>query len=239
MKKTVLALVVLALVASACNRGGPNVTLTGKVPTSVEGNVVTIPVTVKGIEVVKANGDSSGKTGHFHVFIDKQPTAPGKTIPKVKNIVHTAETPIKLYGLLPGSHRIRVVFGDGNHKRILGGVRVAGRVEVKGPSVQGSAPATAAKGEDVVVNLKAEGVKIVEPGAEAGDGEGHFHVIVDPKEAPKAGAMEHDEAYMTGADKVAIKDLAAGEHVIWVVLENKDHEAWDPPVMDKLTVTVS
>src|SRR5947209_65090 len=52
---------------------GPVSVTVGTVPQSVQGNVVTIPVTVKGIDIVKANGDTSGKTGHFHVFIDKEP----------------------------------------------------------------------------------------------------------------------------------------------------------------------
>src|SRR4051794_40004775 len=98
----------MTLVASACNhKTAPvsKVSLTlGHVPSTVAGNVVTIPVTVKGIKIVKADGDTSGKTGHFHVFIDRRPLKPGATIPKLRGIVHTADNPIKLYGLTPGTH---------------------------------------------------------------------------------------------------------------------------------------
>ena len=35
-----------------------------------------------------------------------------------------------------------------------------------------------------------------------------------------------------------ITGLTAGEHIIWVVLGDGTHKAFDPPVMDKLTVVV-
>jgi hypothetical protein len=241
MRKILLPLVVLALLAPACNNAkkSSTVSITGRIPAKVAGNVATIPVAVKGIKIVKADGDTTGKSGHFHVFIDRAPVQPGKTIPKEKGIVHTADMPIKLLGLTPGTHRIHIVLGNGAHERIHGEARLRGKFEVEGPAVHGTAPATLNKGEDLTVQLKSEGIKIVAPGAESSDEEAHYHVLVDPKDAPKAGAMEHDESYMTGESSVTIKNLAAGEHVIWVVLENKDHEAWDPAVMDKLTVTVS
>ncbi len=239
MKKIVLSLVALCLVATACNKA-QNVTMTvGHVPSSVEGNVVTIPVNIKGIKIVKADGDTSGKSGHFHVFIDRNPVKVGKTIPKMRGIVHSSDNPIKIYGLTPGRHVFRIVLGNGEHKRILGKIRHHVRVNVKGPGVQGTVAPTAKKGEDVTVQLASEGVKIVDPGSESSANEAHYHVIVDPTTPPKAGSMDRDEAYMTAASSVTLKGLSAGEHVIWVVLEDKDHKALDPPVMDKLTVTVS
>jgi len=270
VRKTLLLLVALALVASACNKSSTasksTATLTvGTVPSEIKGDVLSIPVTVKGIKIVKADGDTSGKTGHFHIFIDRLPIKPGKLIPKgVKNIVHTADNPIKIYGLAPGPHRLHIVLGNGAHMRIDPNARAVVRVKVDGPGVQGSAPATVAKGADVVVQLKAEGVKIVDPGTETGSDEGHFHVLVDPTTPPQAGQMIQDSSmagaspspvaspeaspmvsampsamYMTGGTSQTITGLTPGEHVIWVVLADKDHKAWDPPVMDKLTVTVT
>jgi hypothetical protein len=261
VRKILFTLVALALVASACNRSSaakqPTLTI-GHVPSTVEGNVVAIPVTVKGIKIIEPNGDTSGKTGHFHVFVDRLPIKPGKVIPKgMRNIVHSAANPIMIYGLTPGLHKLHVVLGNGEHVRIDGNARGVVRVTVKGPSVQGNAPATIAQGTPLVVNLKAEGVKIVEPGTESGPGEGHYHVLVDPATPPIAGAMIPDSSmtnaspapssspgmqssmYMTGGTSQSITGLTSGEHTIWVVLADKDHKAWNPPVMDMFKVTVT
>jgi hypothetical protein len=254
VRKIAFSLVAIALVASACNKATAVTMTVGHVPSSVPGDVVTIPVTVGGIKIVKADGDKSGKSGHFHVFVDKLPPAEGKVIPKERGIVHTAESPIKLYGLTPGKHNIHIVLGNGLHERIDGAVRATVKVNVTGPGVQGTAAPTLAKGQDLVVQLKAEGVKIVEPGTEASADEGHFHILVDPASPPKAGEMIADSAmsgaspapsamtssssYMTGGTSQTIKGLTAGEHIIWVVLADKDHKAWKVPVMDKITVTV-
>jgi hypothetical protein len=35
-----------------------------------------------------------------------------------------------------------------------------------------------------------------------------------------------------------VSGLEKGEHTIWVVLGDGTHKAFDPPVIDKLTVTV-
>src|SRR5688572_2142299 len=66
----------------------------GDVPDSVEGNVVTIPVEISGVEIVKADGDDSGDTGHFHVFVDGDPVDVGETIPKERGVVHSADNPV-------------------------------------------------------------------------------------------------------------------------------------------------
>jgi len=262
VKKILLSFVALAFVASACNKAPAVVTLTlGHVPATVEGNVVSLPVSVTGIKIVKPDGDTSGKTGHYHVFIDKRPTKRGQTIPKIPGIVHSEVSPIMIYGLTPGSHVFHVVLGNGAHVRIDQKVHAMVTVNVLGPAVQGSAPATLTKGQDLVVNLQAEGVKIVDPGTETSDTEGHFHILVDPATPPKAGEMIADSAmqaspapsamssasaspsamtsssYMTGASSQTITGLSAGTHVIWVVLADKDHRAWKFPVMDKLMVT--
>jgi hypothetical protein len=261
VRKILFAFVALALVTAGCSKSStskPSITV-GNVPSTIQGNVLTIPVTVKGITIVKPNGDTSGKTGHFHIFIDKLPVKPGVVIPHAHNIVHTADDPIKIYGLTPGMHKLHIVIGDGAHIRIAPSARAVVKVKVDGPSVQGLAPATILKGQALTVELRAEGVKIVAPGTETGTDEGHFHVLVDPATPPKAGEsvdnmtsapeaspmsspevspMASAMTFMTGGTSQTITGLTPGEHVIWVVLAGKDHKAWNPPVMDRLTVTV-
>lgn len=84
---------------------------------SVKGNVVTLDLATTDFEVVKADGDSSGKTGHFHVFVDKDPSRySGQPIPAGDPaIVHSSVAPIAPTGLTPGEHTIWIVLGNGNH----------------------------------------------------------------------------------------------------------------------------
>ncbi|MGH2667938.1 MAG: DUF4399 domain-containing protein, partial [bacterium] len=42
----------------------------------------------------------------------------------------------------------------------------------------------------------------------------------------------------TADSMVGLTGLAPGEHTIWVVLGYADHTPFDPPVADKVTVTV-
>jgi hypothetical protein len=211
----------------------------GDVEESVEGDVVTLPVDVAGIEIVKADGDTSGDSGHFHVFVDREPVGVGKAIPKERGVVHSADNPIKVWGLEPGSHEFTVVVGDGTHQRILGDLEDSVTVDVKGPGVQGT---PTVDGDEVTVDLKSEGVEIVKADGEASTESGHYHVLVDPASPPEAGKVipeGNDETiFHTAEDSVTIPDLAKGEHIIWVVLGNGTHMAFDPPVMDKLTVTI-
>lgn len=86
--------------------------------TAVKGNVVTLDLDVSDISLVKADGDTSGRTGHLHVFIDRPATPVGQPIPREPGIVHTADNPAKLYGLTVGKHDLVVVMGDGAHTRL-------------------------------------------------------------------------------------------------------------------------
>lgn len=90
------------------------------VETKVDGDTAVLTMKVGGVTIVGANGDTSGKSGHFHVFIDREPVKEGETIPTEQGIVHSADNPIRVPGLSPGEHDLKVVLGDGTHKRIRG-----------------------------------------------------------------------------------------------------------------------
>ena len=211
----------------------------GAVEESVGGNVVTLPVEITGVEIVKADGDTSGDTGHFHVFVDGEPVEEGDTIPRERGVVHSADNPIKVWGLEPGEHEFTVVVGDGAHTRIHEELEDSVTVEVEGPSVQAT---PTVDGEDVTLELAAEDVEIVAADGSASTDSGHFHILVDPATPPEAGKIvpeaEEGKIYHTAEDSLAIEGLEKGEHIIWVVLGNGLHRAYDPPVMDKLTVTI-
>ncbi len=236
-------LFVVAVFASGCSQGSDQTLELADPPSTIEGNVVSMEATVEGIEIVKADGDTSGDSGHFHAFIDRQPVDVGEAIPKEPGIVHTADNPIKLYGLSVGEHSVTVVVGDGTHKRIGEDLEEQVTFEIEGPSVDGTVPTTIKEGDDVTVSLEAEGVEIVKADGERSKESGHFHVLVDPKESPEAGAVipapAENEVIHTTEGEVTISGLEKGEHTLWVVLGDGQHYAFDPPVMDKLTVTVS
>jgi len=84
-------------------------------PTVPLGQDAKITATVSGIQLVAADGDTSGKTGHLHYFVDKAPTPAGQPIPKEAGITHTAETTLSVPGLGAGEHTVWVVVGNGGH----------------------------------------------------------------------------------------------------------------------------
>jgi hypothetical protein len=92
------------------------------------------------------------------------------------------------------------------------------------------------------VGLEAEGVEIVAADGERSDESGHFHVLVDPESPPEAGevipAPEENKVIHSAEDEVIVSGLDEGPHTLWVVLGDGQHYAFDPPVMDRLTVTV-
>lgn len=250
MKRIRVAAVIGVLVffGAACAEQDPSVPepdelsiAIGDVPGSVEGNVVEIPVDVTGIEIVAADGDTSGETGHLHAFIDRDPVEVGEVIPREAGIVHSADNPVMLYGLSVGTHEITLVVGDGTHERFGEGVEDTVTVEVEGPSVDASAPATIEEGDTLEVTFESEGIDVVPADQDDSGDSGHYHVIVDA-DPPAAGeqirSAEEGKVYHTAEGSLAIKDLAAGEHTLWVVMGDGTHTALDPLVMDKLTVTV-
>src|SRR5437868_5544532 len=149
--KPLLVAVALTLVSGACagNRELPKVDITS--PANgfrVEGNVLTLNLKEVGIDIVKADGDTSGRTGHYHVFIDQKPVKVGEVIPKAPGIIHSADNPVKVYGLTTGKHTAVVVIGDGAHTR-RGSASKTIHFTVAGPSVHASVPATNPGGQPV------------------------------------------------------------------------------------------
>ena len=242
--KPLLVAAALTLVSGACagDRELPRVDITS--PASgvrVKGNVLTIDLKATGVDIVKADGDTSGRTGHYHVFIDKKPVKVGEVIPKVPGIVHSAEDPVKVYGLTTGKHTAVVVIGDGAHTR-RGSASTTIKFTVAGPSVHASAPATVAAGQPVVVEVKVQGVKLVKADGDTSGKTGHLHVFIDREPTPAGAPIPKpaDGSIIHTADTtVSVPNLAKGEHTIWVVLGDGAHDPFTPPVMDKLTVVVS
>jgi hypothetical protein len=250
-----VVLVVLLLTAAACGddeptsssattakeASGPTLKIASPADkATVKGNVVNLDLETTDFEVVKADGDASGKTGHFHVFVDKEPVAGGAAIPKEPGIIHSTDDPVAVTGLHPGEHKLVVVLGDGTHTRI-GTVQDEITVTVEGPSVDATAPATIAAGAPLSIDVAVEGVTLVKADGDTTGKSGHLHALVDRNPSQYMGqpipagdaAITH-----TAASPIVLTGLTPGEHTIWIVLGNGSHVPFDPPVLDKLTVTV-
>ncbi|MFN2506011.1 MAG: DUF6130 family protein [Acidimicrobiales bacterium] len=205
----------------------------------VKGNVVSLDLEAKGVAIVKADGDTSGRTGHYHVFLDRDPVAGGAAIPKETGIVHTTDDPVVLAGLAVGTHRIVVVYGDGAHAR-LGTVQAEATVRVDGPSLDATSPATSPTAQPVVVDVKVEGLTIVKADGDTSGRTGHLHVFVDREPTPAGEAIPVESGIIHSAEtRIDVPNLAPGEHTLWVVAGDGTHSPLNPRVMDKLTVTVA
>ncbi len=250
MRRIWIALLLAAVVGAACGDStdedaGPNpdavLRLAGpETGTTVRGNVVTLRVSAEGVRIVKADGDRSGRTAHFHVFIDRPPVKPGEVIPKSKDVIHTTNSPVVVPGLEVGHRQIYVVLGDGTHHR-LGRSVVHTSVHVKGPTVHATAPATAKVGEPIALEVETEGVRLVAPDADTSGRTGHLHVFVDRTSTP-AGQMipREDTIIHSPSPKIDVPAFTTpGEHTLWVVLGDGNHVPFAPPVMDKVTIVVS
>lgn len=129
MKRHLALLVTLVMLTAACNQapdeaseedetGAAIAIVSPEDGSSQSGDTVTLEIELTGIQIVAADGDTSGETGHLHVFIDTDPVGPGEIIPETENIIHSTETTIVIGGLEPGLHSFVVVPGDGTHARI-------------------------------------------------------------------------------------------------------------------------
>ncbi len=209
--------------------------------TTTKGNTVSLALDITGLSVVKADGDTSGKTGHLHAFIDREPVAAGAAIAKEPGIVHAVDNPMVLTGLSKGTHKITVVLGDGAHTRI-GNAQDSVTVTVDGPTIDATAPATAKAGTPVRIEFKVDGVQIVKADGDTSGATGHYHVFVD-RPLPKAGdAIDKpaDNSIIHTAEAfVEVANLTPGEHTFFVVVGNGNHTALAPLVADKVTVVVS
>ena len=207
--------------------------------TAIKGNVVALDLASTGLAIVKADGDTSGRSGHYHVFIDRDPVAAGAVIPVEAGVVHTTDDPVVLTGLGVGTHRLAVVVGDGTHTR-LGSTVAETTVNVEGPSIDASAPATSGAGQPVVLTVKVEGLRLVKADGDTSGGTGHLHVFVDRDPTPPGTAIPVEPGIIhTAETTISVPDLTPGAHTLWVVAGDGTHVPFEPRVMDKVTVTVS
>jgi hypothetical protein len=190
----------------------PSLAVTSPVSgTTVDGNVVTLEVEGDGISLVKADGDTSGESGHLHVFVDADPVAEGETIPQGPGIIHSAEERITLYGLATGPHRLAVVLSDGTHRRIHGDVEANLTLTVAGPTVDVSSPPTVTAGQPLTADITVDGISLVKADGDTSGTTGHLHLFIDREPTPAGRPIPAEAGIIhTAEPTVVVPDLPAG-----------------------------
>lgn len=211
----------------------------GGIPESGEitGNTVELELSGAGLRIVEPDGDTSGKTGHYVVFVGRDPVPLGQKIREGRDVLETAEASIEVTGLTAGRHHVSVVLADGAHRRI-GEKAATAELTVKAPTLRATAADVKAK-QPVVIDVEVEGVGIVEPDGNTSGRTGHFAVFVD-REPTAAGAPVPAERGIvaTAQKRIVLEKLSGGEHEIWVVLVNGAGVPFDPLVADKVLVEI-
>lgn len=204
----------------------------------IRGNVAILDVRVRGVDVRPPDGDRSGKTGHFEVFVDLDPVQPGQPVPTNEGIVRAFENRVTIPGLTVGEHKLTIVVADGSGHRLTSAQDEV-TVTVRGPSVKATTAPGA--GRRPRLTLGAEGVEIADVAGDTSGTTGHLHFFIDREPTP-AGTPIPDPAdgtiIHTAATSVEFPAMARGEHVIWVVLGDANHIPFEPPVMDRVVVVV-
>jgi hypothetical protein len=103
---------------AAAPAGGGTVTILEPAEgATIAGSVVTVRLAATGVPIVPA-GDLTPGTGHHHLYLDADVTAPGVPVPTVPgSIVHmgNAASEFRFDSVQPGAHRLIAVVADGVH----------------------------------------------------------------------------------------------------------------------------
>lgn len=84
---------------------------------ALPGPNVRITLAARGIEIAPASEEREG-TAHHHLFLDREATRPGDTIPSgVSGIIHLGrgQTDFVFLGMPRGSHRVIALLADRHH----------------------------------------------------------------------------------------------------------------------------
>ncbi|MDQ6747438.1 MAG: DUF4399 domain-containing protein, partial [Candidatus Dormibacteraeota bacterium] len=97
----------------------------------ISGGDVTVRLSSTNFKVLPAgeatNAHQYGE-GHYHLFLDVPPTAPGEVIPKVAGVYHVAEPTFTMHNLKSGHHHLYVVLGFSDHQPYQAVADVGGKL---------------------------------------------------------------------------------------------------------------
>lgn len=204
----------------------------------VQGNTATLELSGAGVRIVEPDGDTSGRTGHYAVFVDAEPVPMGEEIVEGEDVIVSTEDKVQVPGLAPGAHELAVVLADGNRRRI--GERVArAELRVVSPSVHATATPPAEPGQPVVLTITAVGVQISPPNADVSQATGHFAVFVDREPSPPGTPVPEERGIVHTSDTVvALPHVGPGEHFVWVLLLRGDKTPFEPMIADRVQFEV-
>jgi plastocyanin len=161
-KRTLLVL--LTLLLAGCTqalpnevvgpfKGDPSVTAS----VTVNGPDATVNISSQNFKVIPAAEATTAHTygeGHYHVFLDVPPTAPGEVIPQgVAGIYHTAKSSLVINNVTTGHHTLFVELGFSDHspyqQQAVSGAKVSGTLtkvefDVSSGAVAQASPSPAA-----------------------------------------------------------------------------------------------
>jgi len=113
---------------------------------------------------------------------------------------------------------------------VFGCTRQATREEktAAGPSLVLESPrdGETITGPNVTVRVKVENLKLEPPGLVKQEGVGHIHYYLD------------DKVQMSPEQTLTFTEVTSGEHTIRVVLVQKDHSPFNPPVEKTVKINV-
>jgi plastocyanin len=122
-----LILGLLSLILAACAGAAEPLTEVGPFtndPTvsmalvSIQGSAVTVKINSTHFTAIPAGSATTPHKfgeGHYHLFLDVLPTAPGEVIPKTSGIYHTANSAFTIPDVGNGHHKLYVVLGYSDH----------------------------------------------------------------------------------------------------------------------------
>lgn len=86
---------------------------------AVDGDLVTVAVAATGIELRFDPNDTSGATGHVHLFVDREPPAAGDFVPLGDDTIVHAPGGVLRVRLDPGDHVLWLVVADGADRTLV------------------------------------------------------------------------------------------------------------------------
>lgn len=223
-----VVLTATALAAAGCG-SPPTISISRPASgTHVAGNVATLHVGATGISLVAADGDRSGNTGHFAVYVDAPPVAAGDVITPGQAVITTASTEIPVAGLQVGRHMLTIVLADGSERRLTSASATV-QVTIDGPSVTAGIVGAVSAGHAFALQLSTFGVTIANIPDDSSGRTAHYVVSVDAA-MPRPGVVlsPGPGSIVTTGSRVPIPPLAHGSHVIWVVLVDGQGRTLNP-----------
>ena len=235
---TIALLGTACAMAAACG-GTPSVSIQSPANGShIGGNVVALSMGESGITLATPNGSASSDRGHFSVYIDTPPPAPGAPVIPGPNVVSSATTEVTIAGLTVGRHTLVAVLANGAGNR-LSSASASLSVTVDGPAVTARVVGQVKANTQFSLSITSYGVTVADIPSDTSGRTAHYMILID-RAMPKPGTVlsAGRDAIGTTGSLVAIPPLSTGTHTLWVVLVNGAVRTLSPLSAANVTLTI-